>query len=73
MIKLVCVSLDFPESWFGEKRLEIDKIYDAVESNTVRAKGYLIKIGLINYWAPANLFITLAELREQQIKSILDE
>ena len=74
MIKIVCVNLDLPPIWNGLFLPEIGKIYDAVEHNGGLAKGYLIKVGSIdNYWIPANLFITLAEWRDKQINSILDE
>ena len=49
-------------------------MYEAIEFNYGSANGYLIIVGKIhNYWAPANLFITLAEWREQQIKIVLDD
>ena len=89
MIKVICINKDFSSSWNKEivDLLNIGKVYNVendiaevynsdkkdFESEMVYRIALLYRGHYIHVNYPVKYFITLAEYREQQMKSILDE
>ena len=77
MIKVICVNKDLDPYWWCCIQINVGEIYEAEPEYNGSQLGYRLnktnRITGVKLWYPETCFITLAECREKQIKTVLDD